>query len=60
MEGREESELRRTALSVAERLNPVERTYNTALGQGAGTKPSLDAILKDADKIYEWLTKNLK
>lgn len=50
-------ECRMRALQSAERVNPSVVTYGQVNLQG--NKPSVVSILADADKIYEWLIKDL-
>jgi hypothetical protein len=53
-------ECRKQALQTSERLNPTENNYNSSLGAQSRVKPSITQVLADADKIYEWLTSELK
>lgn len=49
--------LRQVALTSAERLNPVQTFINSQLGgpNDGKRKPTIEQVLRDADKIYEWL-----
>lgn len=59
IQGQFRRECRKIALQTAEHINPVERNHANQLGPGQVYKPSITQILSDADKIYEWLIKEL-
>jgi len=48
----EKSQLRTTALKMSRDLNPNKNSGQYAV---MSTSPSVDIVLKDAQKIYEWL-----
>jgi len=53
-------EMRKQALQVAEHLQPPNyHTDLTQLGKQSGNNKSVNTLLKDADSIYEWLTKDI-
>lgn len=53
------TQLRETALRTAKELNPSHIQYAQALGQSGREAFSVTRVLQDADKIYEWLTKEI-
>lgn len=52
--------IKTTALHIAERLNPAESIFNAQCNNGltaTTSKVTADKVLKDAQQIYEWLIK---
>lgn len=50
-------EARKLAINIAERIKP-QPSYPQGFGHQPKTEVS--SLLSDADKIYEWLTKEVK
>lgn len=57
MTEQEKAQFRLQALNIAERLNPSRITTNQSLGYTSPKEKSVSELLKDADKIFEWIIK---
>lgn len=57
MDSEKLNELRELALRTAMGVHPNANSQNTQLGTGVNIKPTVEQILANADKIYEWLIK---